>query len=214
MRKSLRRRLMAAGLLLALTAAPGNAQTGPTGTSDPTCTTCRPSGWQRFRLGFQNRFRGSSETYEASPFGQSVTEIVTMQVANGVAARMMLYNYDFEHGGDKLNLRGQDQLRHMAEWLTTQSFPLVVERTPQRPALAESRRLAVLKELAAAKIDVSPERVIVGPAPLGQLRGDEALIHYDLFIRYTTNGYPAVPQGSSSSGSSGGSGGANVGTKQ
>jgi uncharacterized membrane protein YgcG len=102
-----------------------------------------------------------------------------------------MYHYDFVDQGSKLNLRGKDQLAKMAAMLGHNFFPIVIERTPANPALAEARRLAVLNELAAGPFPVPPMRVVVGQPAATGLQGREAILIYQNLIRQTTN--PAMP---------------------
>src|SRR5947209_6132057 len=78
------------------------------------------------------------------------------------AAPMVLYDYDFVPGTGQLSQRGRDQVAKMAGLLATMPMPLVVERTPATPGLAEARRYAVLAELAGGPYPVGSERVVVG----------------------------------------------------
>jgi hypothetical protein len=105
---------------------------------------------------------------------------IQTQVANGVAARMTLYDFDFERGGTRLNYRGRDRLRQIAALLPHNEFPVVLERLPFAPDLAEARRLAVLNELAEM---APPDRVVVGPPLAVPLRGVEASAIYDNLLR-------------------------------
>jgi hypothetical protein len=102
-------------------------------------------------------------------------------VGNGVAARMALYDYDFVPGTDQLNYRGRDRLRQIAFHIPRNPFPVVVERLPFAPALADARRLAVLNELAAAGLQAQvgssslADRVVVSGPIAVPLRGIEAI---------------------------------------
>ena len=62
--------------------------------------------------------------------------------------------------------------------LNQNGFPVIVERTPANPALADARRLAVLKQLTKGGITISPERVVIGAPIANGLRGSEAEIIY------------------------------------
>lgn len=130
-------------------------------------------------------------TPEAAPLGYFANQHAMTQALNGIAARMMLYDYDFECGSEQLNLRGKDRLKQMAHWLNTTPFCLVIERMPHRPGLAESRRLAVLREF----VQVPGDRIIVGPAPLGQLTGTEAMILYQNMLHQTERAGESTPGG-------------------
>jgi hypothetical protein len=127
----------------------------------------------------------------ATPFGQSIAANLSTQVANGVAARMTLYDYDFERGTDKLNYRGRDRLHQIAALLPCNAYPVVVERLPYAPELADARRMTVLNELAAV---LPPDRVVVG-APLAvPLSGVEAEIIYGTLINATRTAGVSVTQ--------------------
>ena len=97
-----------------------------------------------------------------------------VMVANGEAASMVLYRYDFVDGADTLNLHGRDQLTKIACMMAQNTFPIIIERTPKAPAVAEKRRNAILNILSMNNISVSPERVIIGPSIAVGLSGVEA----------------------------------------
>jgi hypothetical protein len=58
------------------------------------------------------------------------------------------------------------------------SGPIVVEWTPDQPALAESRRQAVLATLTRAARPILAERVVIGPSPYPGAMGAEATNNY------------------------------------
>ena len=97
-------------------------------------------------------------------------------VSRGAAARLMLFQYDFIDGTDRLNDRGRDQLVKVAAQLAASPYPLIIERTPGDPALAGARRLAVLTELAGGPCPVPPDRVLVGIPMSNGLSGADAQI--------------------------------------
>jgi hypothetical protein len=132
------------------------------------------------------------------------------EVANGTATFMTLYHYDFEDGCEKLNLHGRDQLAKIAALLPKTFFPIVIERTPEAPPLAESRRLAVLKALADGPFPIPAQRVVIGPSLGDDLRGVEAqVINTNLMVQTLTRGLSAF--GGSVGGVSGGAGGLGLG---
>jgi hypothetical protein len=139
------------------------------------------------------------------------------EVANGTAIRMTLYHYDFVDGGGALNLHGRDQLAKIAAMLPHNFFPIVIERTPGAPGLAESRRLAVLHELAAGPFPVPAERVIIGPSLGDDLRGVEAeIMNFNIMAQDRARGIGIVQGGGFAptgiqSGGGPGVGGAGVG---
>lgn len=119
--------------------------------------------WHWRRL--QGRMLGYPEEFPPKPLGESLHSFGRVMVANGVEARMTLYDYDFEPGSSQLSARGRDQLSRVAAQLAASPFPLIVERTDANPALALERREAVLNELASVSFPIDPDRVLVG-APL------------------------------------------------
>jgi hypothetical protein len=148
------------------------------------CVRKRPSFWSRCKYTLEDCFLGRPEEFDAPPLGMSVSMHYETHVANGVAARMTVYDYDFIRGGDQLNIRGRDRVRQIAALMALNPFPLVVERMPYAPALAEARRRAVLAELAAVMPRVPVERVVVGPPVAVPLQGAEAeLIYQNLLLQ-------------------------------
>ena len=116
------------------------------------------------------------------PAGSSVEMYFQTHITNGVATRMALYDYDFLPDSAQLNYRGKDRVHRIAGLAVCNQFPIVVERLPANPALAEARKRAVLTELAAAG-PINPDRVVVG-APLGApLQGVEAEVIYQNLLR-------------------------------
>jgi hypothetical protein len=98
---------------------------------------------------------------------------------------MVLYHYDFVDETANLNTHGQDQVAKIAAMLAQNSFPVIVERTPSNPKLAEARRLAVLKQIGQGGTTIPAERVVIG-APIGNgLRGVEAEIIYQNLLSQT-----------------------------
>jgi hypothetical protein len=130
----------------------------------------------------QDHWWGYPEEFEESPLGASLRAQATTMVANGQAAQMMLYEYDFVEGQPHLNLRGLDQLVKMAHLLAINPAPLVIERTPCYPGLAEARRVAILNELSHGNCPVPPERVVIGPSLTRGLTGPEADLEYRNFL--------------------------------
>lgn len=162
-------------------------QFGPTATVAGPAQSCvrkRPSFWSRCKYTLEDCFLGRPEEFDAPPLGTSVSMHYETHVANGVAARMTVYDYDFIRGGDQLNVRGKDRVRQIAALMALNPFPVVVERMPYAPALADARRRAVLTELAAVMPRVPVERVMVGPPVAVPLQGVEAeLIYQNLLLQ-------------------------------
>ena len=120
--------------------------------------------WRRV----QGKMLGYPEEFKPRPLGSSVYAMGRTMASNGAEARLALYDYDFEPGSAELTERGRDQLAKAAAQLAASPFPLIVERTPDDPALAGERRRVVIEALAASSIPVGADRVLVGqPAPFG-----------------------------------------------
>ena len=76
---------------------------------------------------------------------------------------MVLYHFDFVNDAAILNLRGKDRLLYIASLMTHYQFPIVIERTPWNPHLAEARRQVVITELSQQAIPFSPEQIVIDP---------------------------------------------------
>jgi hypothetical protein len=155
---------------------PGHAD-GSWAAGKAACPARRPPWWRRWKLGLWSCFGYESE-FEPIPLGALVDATYRNHVANGEAARMVLYHYDFVGSTAALNTHGQDHLAKIAGMLAHNGFPVIIERTPTNPALAEARRLTILNFLGGEGIALPPERVMVGAAIANGLRGGEAEIIY------------------------------------
>jgi hypothetical protein len=151
-----------------------------------TCTCGNRHGLSRWRWHrtqckrhLQEHFLGYAEEFNEWPLGESAYAHARTQVANGLAARMVFYDYDFVDGTSQLNPRGCDKLAAVAATLPTTFFPVVVERTPTEPGLDQSRRSTLLTQLAQGTFPVPAERVVIGPRIANGMTGVEAnLIYY------------------------------------
>jgi hypothetical protein len=142
------------------------------------------SWWKRCKINFWTSLGFESE-FEPVPLGASVYATYRNHVANGVAARMVLYHYDFVDCSPVLNIRGQDHVAKIAAMMAGNSFPVIVERIPSNPVLAEARRLAVLNQLGRGGAAIPSERVVVGPPIANGLHGAEAEIIYQNLLSQT-----------------------------
>ena len=125
----------------------------------------------------EEKILGFREEFNEWPLGASLYANCQVQVGNAEAARMTFYHYDFVDGTDKLNLQGLDKLQEIKATLPTNFAPVLVERTPARPALAEARRAMLLADLSRSQFPVPAERVVVGkPVPIGRSGSESAII--------------------------------------
>jgi hypothetical protein len=157
------------------------------GPSQQTGCAPRASAWGRCRQRIHDCIAGYYADFSYTQLGQYLYEHGRTMVANGDASRMVLYDYDFVEGGAALSPRGKDQLAKIQAMLPQNFFPLVIERTPAAPALAQSRRQQVLKELAKSTFPIPPERVVVGQSTADGLRGVEAELIHKNMITHTQN---------------------------
>ena len=155
-----------------------------------TCTCGNRHGLSRWRWHrtqckrhLQEHFLGYAEEFNEWPLGEALYAHGRAQVANGLAARMVFYHYDFVDGTDQLNVRGRDKLAAVAATLPTTFFPVVVERSPVTPGLDQSktavldqqRRTTLLTQLAHNTFPVPAERVVIGPSIAYGMTGFEAV---------------------------------------
>jgi hypothetical protein len=129
-------------------------------------------------------------------------------IANGEASRQVLFHYDFCAGRAGLNTHGIDRLVHMVARLAETGAPIVIERTPEAPGLAEARRAAVLSLLAREGLGVSPNQVTIGSALSVAMPGADALRidGYNVTNQATQSQPIPVPNSSGISGSGSGVG--------
>lgn len=141
----------------------------------PQCQPCQPGHFARFKERCRAKYWGYPEKFCEPPLGTMLMGHNMTQVANGQAARMALYQYDFVPGSDQLNARGKAQLAKIAQWLPTNAFPVFVEPTPARPKLDEARRQVVWHEIASQHFSIPSERVLVGRPNVRGLDASDAL---------------------------------------
>jgi hypothetical protein len=150
----------------------------------------------RCKRRLQECFIGYPAEFEAPPLGDSVYRTFRTQITNSEAASMTLYEYDFCPSGAELNERGRDRLAQIQCLLPHNPFPIVIERTPGCPGLAEGRRLAVLTELAHGAFPVPPERVLVGrPQAIGMSGVEAELVYRNLYLRTRNMGAEVIGAG-------------------
>ncbi len=117
---------------------------------------------------------GFPEEFNEWPLGSSLYAHGRTLVANGSAARMVFYHYDFVDGSAQLNVRGRDKLAKISQLLPATFFPVVIERTPATPGLDVQRRATVLAALSDSRFPIPPERLVIGPPIAHGLMGVEA----------------------------------------
>jgi hypothetical protein len=137
-------------------------------------------GWRQRRAErkkhLQDAFIGYPEEFNEWPLGRPLYDLSRTEVANGQAARLILNDMDFIDKTADLNYRGQDKLAAITAQLPTSFSPVIVERTPWDPQVAELRRLAILGKLANSPFPIPAERVVIAPPVSRGLTGVEAVI--------------------------------------
>ncbi len=106
--------------------------------------------------------------------GENVNNFWAIQIANGEAARMVLYHFDFVPGQPELTSRGTRQLSKFADMLQQTPHTLIIQPSPELPRLDELRRDHVLNALAMMDVHVPEERVIIRIPPTRGLDGIDA----------------------------------------
>jgi hypothetical protein len=132
----------------------------------------------RCKRALQECALGYPEEFNEWPLGASLYAHGRAQVSNGNASRMVFYRFDFEDGTPRLNVRGRDKLAKITALLPATFYPVVIERTPDAPGLAEERRALLLTELSTPRFTVPPERVLIGPPIANGMAGVDAIFVY------------------------------------
>jgi hypothetical protein len=131
----------------------------------------------RFKQRCQAKYWGYPEEFCEPALGSMVMNYHITQIANGQAARMGLYQYDFLPGSSELNVRGKFELAKISMQVQTNTFPMFIEPTPASPELDELRRQSVWRELSTNKCPMPLERIIIGsPNIRGVGSGDSLVI--------------------------------------
>ncbi len=167
----------------------------PAVASEPGCTCGDRRGLSRWRWHranckrhLQDNFMGYAEEFNEWPLGYALYAHGTTQVANGQAARMVFYHYDFVDGTAQLNARGRDKLVKVGTYLPTNFSPVVVERTLKEPSLDESRRLTLVGLFGRGTFPIPAERVVIGPPIADGLSGQEEGLIYGNQLRGIASG--------------------------
>lgn len=138
----------------------------------------------------------------ARPFGASLNAHFATQIANGRAAQLVLYRYDFHDDqradASALNRFGQRRLRRLIPLLQGCSWPLIIEPVPGHLELAEARRQYVLQCLSVKmQVPMDESRVIVADPPAAGLSGVEAVLVDKSLIEQTRSQGAETSSGSS-----------------
>lgn len=144
--------------------------------------------WAIKKADLQETHWGYPEEFEERPFGTSLSAHLRTHVANGMAARMVLYQYDFHQGVDdafRLNAHGRRRLDEITRMLQCDVWPVVIEPSDEGHQLDCARRDHVLKLLSECIGTVLEEWVVVAYPEASGLEGEEAVIIYANLLRQT-----------------------------
>lgn len=130
----------------------------------------------RFKQRCQAKYWGYPEEFREPPLGAMVVNYQMTQIANGQAARMGLYQYDFLPGSSELNARGKFELAKIGMRASTNTVPVFIEPTPESPELDELRRQFVWRELSMNQCTIPLERVIIGRPNIRGLDAADSLL--------------------------------------
>jgi hypothetical protein len=117
---------------------------------------------------------GYPDTFREPPLGYYINEQFAVQVAKADPHRFMLYRTDFLPGTNQFSPVGAARFNLMYSRLPGWFGPVLVEWTPDQPALAQSRREVVLATLERAGRPILADRVLIGPSPYPGEMGVEA----------------------------------------
>ena len=131
--------------------------------------------WHHASHAVHDRFIGDPDTFRQPPLGSYIREQFAMQASKADQHRFMLYQTDFLPGENKFSPAGASRFNLMYGRMPGWIGPITVEWTPDDPALAESRRQAVLAVMARAGRPLPAERVVVGPSFFPGQMGVEAV---------------------------------------
>ena len=165
-----------------------------------TCTHRTHFGRLRCKRKLQEAFLGFPEEFERPALGGMMHAANAPAIANAEAASMILYQYDFEPGTAKFNLRGRDKLGEIGSRLPSTFYPAIVER-PGIAALDETRRRAVFGAFASGPFPIPIERVLIGRSAARGMSGEEAILIHQATVARAALAGPPIGVGSDTSSS-------------
>jgi hypothetical protein len=122
----------------------------------------------------QDKFVGYPENFVEPPVGHYLTEQLTVQVGKADTHRFTLYRSDFLPGTTSFSPVGASRYNIMATRMPAWPGPIVVEWTPEQPALAAARRDAIVRTMAESGQPILADRVVIGPSPYPGAMGVDA----------------------------------------
>jgi hypothetical protein len=126
----------------------------------------------------QDKMIGYPENFAEPPLGYYVTEQLAVQTAKADPHRFTLYKSDFLPGTTSFSPIGASRYNIMATRMSAWPGPITIEWTPERPELAEARRLAVVETLLKTGQPTVASRVVIAPSRYPGAMGVEAANHF------------------------------------
>jgi hypothetical protein len=141
----------------------------------------------------QDKFVGYPDAFAEPPLGYYVNEQLAVQSAKANTHRFTLYRSDFLPGTSQFSPSGASRFNIMAARIPGWMGPITVEWTPDNPALAEERRVALVETMQKAGMPVLADRVVIGPSPYPGAMGVEAVNHNGNTILRNGGAAPMFP---------------------
>jgi hypothetical protein len=141
----------------------------------------------------EDDFIGYAPTFVEPPLGAYINRQFAVQVSKADAHRFTVYQTDFLPGTDRFSPMGAARFNRMFGRLTGWPGPILVDWSPDHPAVAEARRQAILATLAAAGRPMPADRVLIGPSPYPGALGTEAAGHYNNTVTRSEAAVVAFP---------------------
>jgi hypothetical protein len=127
-------------------------------------------------------FIGDPDLFAEPPLGASLYGTIAVMRAKAEPHVYTLYRSDFLVDAPALTPVGIGRMDRINRTLRGWCGPVIIEPTPDKPGLAESRRDAVIAALQQGGNPVGPERVVIGPPVAPGLLGTDAGNNYATLI--------------------------------
>jgi hypothetical protein len=153
---------------------------------------CRRRNLRNSKLGVWFRETHLGHAFMRHPAGDSVAYHTQQHINNGLAAQLVLYQFDFFEAdfGDPavLTPTGRRRLAKFTNLLLMGTVPLVIEESAD-PDVDAARKRHVLAQLETlTQIEFPEERIVIGYPTARGLAGDEAQVIYDNLYEQTRAG--------------------------
>jgi hypothetical protein len=132
----------------------------------------------------EDKFVGYPGAFVEPPLGYYINTQFAVQIAKADTHRFTLYRSDFLPGTSLFSPNGASRFNIMNARIPAWQGPITVEWTPDQPALAQARRLAILETMTKAGQPILASRVVIAPSPYPGAMGADAANNYaNLLLR-------------------------------